>query len=67
MNTANKLTGMQETHFTQLVETGAPQHFFEASTSRWTSMFSDVAVSDACVTCHNEHVTRPSATGTAAR
>lgn len=59
VNTANKLTGMQETHFAQLVETGAPQHFFEESTGRWTSMFSDVAVTDACVTCHNEHVESP--------
>jgi hypothetical protein len=59
VNTANKLSGMQETHFAQLVETGAPQHFFEESTARWTSMFSDVAVSDACVTCHNEHAESP--------
>ncbi|MDX2093375.1 MAG: DUF3365 domain-containing protein [Kofleriaceae bacterium] len=59
VSSANKLTGMQEVHFAQLVATGAPQTFFEASTARWTAMFSDVAVSDACVTCHNEHADSP--------
>src|SRR5690606_33040276 len=59
ISTANRFTGAQAAHYARLVHTGEAQHFFEESTQRWTSMFADVAVTDACVTCHNEHADSP--------
>jgi hypothetical protein len=55
INTANSFNGQQLERFAALEQTGAPQFFFDRSTSLHTAMFSDRAVVEACVRCHNEH------------
>ncbi|MBA3539703.1 MAG: hypothetical protein H0T79_08730 [Deltaproteobacteria bacterium] len=59
INAANSFTGQQADRFTQLERTGAPQFFFEPTTKLHTAMFTDRAVVEACVRCHNEHADSP--------
>lgn len=59
INTANRFAGSQVEHAAALQATGEPQYFFEPTLGRHTAMFADVAVVDACVTCHNEHPDSP--------
>lgn len=59
INAANRFTGEQATHFAALVAARAPQHFVDASTGMQTAMFADVAVSEACVSCHDQHPDSP--------
>jgi adenylate cyclase len=59
INPANQLTGDQATHFAVLAGSKAPQFFADATTGLQTAMFADVAVSDACVACHNDHAGSP--------
>ncbi|MEZ4399330.1 MAG: DUF3365 domain-containing protein [Kofleriaceae bacterium] len=59
INAANRFAGSQVAHADALKATGQPQYFYEPSVGRQTAMFADVAVADACVTCHNEHPQSP--------
>ncbi|MBP8809168.1 MAG: DUF3365 domain-containing protein [Kofleriaceae bacterium] len=56
---ANRFAGGQVDRLAALRSGAGPQHFFEPSLGRHTAMFADLAVADACVTCHNEHPTSP--------
>lgn len=59
INAANRFAGSQVEHARALEATGSPQYFFEPTLGRHTAMFADVAVADACVSCHNEHADSP--------
>lgn len=59
INRDNQLTGVQAVRFAAVEQTGVPEQFFEPSTGMQTAMFADRAVSEACVTCHNEHTGSP--------
>lgn len=56
---ANQFTGEQTKHFEALVQHGTPQYFTDPTTGLHTAMFADVAVDEACVSCHNEHERSP--------
>jgi hypothetical protein len=57
INAANRFSGDQTARFASLGEHGA--QFRDAATGMQTAMFADVAVSEACVSCHNEHADSP--------
>jgi adenylate cyclase len=59
INPANRLSGDQAERFAVLEAMNAPQFFYETNTQRQTAMFSDRAVAEVCVTCHNEHADSP--------
>ena len=59
INQANRLTGNQAERFVILESTNKPQFFYEASTQRHTAMFTDRAIAEVCVKCHNEHKDSP--------
>lgn len=53
---ANLFTGASAEAFSQLRKDRAPRYFFMDDVSLYTAMFPDLAVAQACVDCHNEHV-----------
>ena len=53
INDANRFTGLQNAHFERIKENGEPQFFGDEEIGFETAMFSDVAVAEACVSCHN--------------
>ena len=53
INAANRFTGLQARYFKEIQRTGAPVFFFDDDIGFHTAMFSDRAVADACVDCHN--------------
>jgi len=55
----NRFEGEQQTAFTKLLATGEPQFFTDSEFGVQTAMFADVAVAEACVSCHNEHEDSP--------
>jgi hypothetical protein len=57
INAANRFTGDQTQRFAAIGERGA--QFRDVATGMHTAMFADVAVSEACVSCHNEHADSP--------
>ena len=59
INDANKFTGLQTEHFNTIKRTGEPQFFSDEDVEMNTGMFSDVAVSEACVLCHNNDPESP--------
>lgn len=58
---ANKFTGLQDTHFKRIKATGEPQFFLDEDVGMQTAMFSDIAVAEACVSCHNSDPDTPKA------
>ena len=56
---ANLFKGVQVEHFQQLRASKKPQFFKDESTGRYTAMYPDLAVAQACVKCHNEHSKTP--------
>lgn len=56
---ANAFEGAQLERFRQLRADRAPQFFVVPDTGLHTGMFADLAVTEACVQCHNEHVDTP--------
>lgn len=56
---ANKFSGEQLEVFRKIEETHEPQYFYAKDTQLNVAMFEDVAVAEACVTCHNEHPQTP--------
>lgn len=59
INNANRFEGLQLERFQILRQIQQPQFFYMSDTRLYTGMFSDVAVSDACVECHNKHEQTP--------
>ncbi len=59
INPANRFEGVQLDKFRELRETGHAQFFFVPDTGLYTGMFSDFAVNEACVECHNKHEQTP--------
>jgi len=56
---ANRFAGLQMAKFLRIKATREPEFFFEPSTGMHTAMFSDTAVVEACIKCHNEHPQSP--------
>ena len=59
INAANQFSGEQAKHFDALVTGGGSQYFVDPSTGMQTAMYADVAISEACASCHNEHADSP--------
>ena len=59
VNDANKFTGVQQARFTQIKQTGNPQFFLDEDVNLRTAMFSDIAVAETCVVCHNTEPESP--------
>lgn len=59
INPANRFEGRQKDAFAAMRSTGEPQFFQMPDTRLHTAMFPDEAVTEACVTCHNEHEDSP--------
>lgn len=59
INSANRFEGLQKEAFVAIRRTGEPQFFQMPDTRLYTAMFPDEAVTEACVTCHNEHDDSP--------
>jgi adenylate cyclase len=53
---ANLFTGASAAAFSQLRKDRAPRYFYMDDVSLHTAMFPDLAVAQACVDCHNEHL-----------
>lgn len=56
---ANRFGGAQTELFAKVRSERGPQFFFDQDTGRYTAMFPDLAVAEACVTCHNQHPESP--------
>ena len=59
INDANLFIGPQTDHFAALKRTGQPQFFTDPELGFHTAMFSDVAITESCVVCHNEDPDSP--------
>ena len=59
VNSANRLRGKQLTFFNALKDTQQPQYFYADDINRHIYMAADIAISRACVSCHNEHKDSP--------
>ena len=59
INDANAFSGQQSAKFELIESDGKPQFFFAKDINMHTAMFSDIAVVDGCVTCHNTHPETP--------
>jgi hypothetical protein len=59
INDANRFEGLQLQKFQALKQTQAPQFFYMADIQMQVAMFSDVAVGEGCVQCHNNHPQSP--------
>jgi hypothetical protein len=59
INLANRFEGRQKDAFAAMRRTGEPQFFQMPDTRLHTAMFPDEAVTEACVSCHNEHEDSP--------
>jgi len=56
---ANKFTAAQMEKFQIIRKSGEPQFFYAQDTGLHTAMFSDIAVVEACIDCHNKHKESP--------
>ena len=56
---ANGFSGVQLAKFKRMLVDREPRHFFVEDTALHTAMFPDPAVTQACVSCHNEHEDSP--------
>ena len=59
INDANKFTGLQTKYFARIKSTGEPQFFVDEEIEMHTAMFSDIAVAETCVVCHNNEPETP--------
>ncbi|MFV2055447.1 MAG: DUF3365 domain-containing protein [Thiohalomonadales bacterium] len=59
INKANLLEGKQANKFINIKKTLTPQYFYVEDIDRYIYMAADVAVSKACVNCHNKHKDTP--------
>jgi hypothetical protein len=55
INNANKFKGKQAELFELIKKDQKPQFFYDKEQKLHTAMFADVAMADACVSCHNNH------------
>ena len=55
----NLFKGEQAAHYQEVKKTLRPKFYFDAAQGRTTAMFPDLAATQACVTCHNEHPNTP--------
>jgi adenylate cyclase len=56
---ANLFKGLQKTEFEKVKSTKQAQFFLDSGSGRYTAMYPDLASSQACVTCHNDHAKTP--------
>ena len=59
ISSSNKFSGNQLEKFSTMKNTLQPQFFLEQDTGLYTAMFADMAISTACIDCHNEHKDSP--------
>ncbi len=59
INDANQFTGLQSEWFAEIKRTGQPQFFLDPEIGFQSAMFSDIASTEACVTCHNSEPDSP--------
>jgi adenylate cyclase len=59
INSANRFEGLQLEKFQAVKQTLKPQFFFMPDIQMWVAMFSDVAVVEGCIQCHNKHEQSP--------
>jgi len=59
INKANEFTGVQLSMFDKLKLTRTPMHFYVEDVGLYANMYADVAISKACVKCHNKHDESP--------
>lgn len=59
INTANGFNGEQLKMFEKLKRENQPVFQFDSSINRYSYMFPDVAMAEACVSCHNKHADSP--------
>lgn len=59
VNKANEFAGKQKELFEEIKKDRKPKFFFDESSGKYTAMFPDLAVAQACISCHNEHPETP--------
>ncbi|MDD5559092.1 DUF3365 domain-containing protein [Candidatus Methylomirabilis sp.] len=59
VNSANRFEGLQLEKFQVVKQTLKPQFFFMPDIQMQVAMFSDVAVVEGCIQCHNKHEQSP--------
>ncbi len=59
VNSANRFEGLQLERFQVVKQTLKPQFFFMPDIQMRVAMFSDVAIVDGCIQCHNKHEQSP--------
>ncbi|KPJ95508.1 MAG: hypothetical protein AMJ53_02585, partial [Gammaproteobacteria bacterium SG8_11] len=59
INQANQFEGEQKVVFEKMKYTREAVYFYYPDAQRYTYMFPDVAVVNACVDCHNDHENSP--------
>jgi hypothetical protein len=59
ISSSNRFEGMQAEAFGRIRSSGQPQFFQMPDTRLHTAMFPDEALTEACVSCHNEHEDSP--------
>lgn len=55
----NAFKGVQKEKFTLIRQSFKPEYFYAADINRYTAMYPDNAISQACVDCHNKHPDSP--------
>ena len=59
INDANKFTDLQAQYFAEIKRTSMPQFFHDEEVGMHTAMFSDFAVAQTCIDCHNSEPESP--------
>jgi hypothetical protein len=59
ISSVNKFEGKQVVAYSKMKKTKEAQYFYDVDIKRHIAMYPDYAVSNACVTCHNEHDDSP--------
>lgn len=59
INKVNLFEGEQADYFKEIKRTHKPQFFYVNDIGRYTYMAADLAISKACVSCHNKHKDTP--------
>ncbi|PCJ16003.1 MAG: hypothetical protein COB04_11890 [Gammaproteobacteria bacterium] len=59
ISSANKFDGQQAVSFAAIRESGESQFFYDGDVKRYTAMFPDRVVVEACANCHNKHKNSP--------
>ncbi|MCK5122328.1 MAG: DUF3365 domain-containing protein [Methylococcales bacterium] len=59
ISSANKFEDSQLANFMLLKTSSNPQFFLQQDTALYTAMFPDMAISQVCVDCHNDHKDTP--------